>query len=119
MTKPILSSNTDPFLTTKEAARRLGVTLRTVQLWVEAGKLHAARTPGGHRRILASDVQALQERMGIKPAKAVVMLTPEQITAALAEAGEMLQGDYAQVIRAVSVIQAALLAANGLEVPHA
>ena len=119
MTNPILSSTTDPFLTTKEAAQRLGVTLRTVQLWVEAGKLQAARTPGGHRRIRTSDVRALQERMGIKPEKVAVVLTPAQVTAALSEAGEMLQGDYDQVMRAVNAIQVALLAANGLEAPHA
>lgn len=87
MTNPILSSTSDPFLTTKEAAQCLGVTLRTVQLWAEAGKLQAARTPGGHRRIRASDVRALQESMGIRPAKSDALLTNEQKTAA-----EMLDG---------------------------
>ena len=41
----------DPFLTTREAALLLGVTLRSVQNYVERGYLHAGRTPGGHRRI--------------------------------------------------------------------
>lgn len=44
---------------TREAADRLGVSLRTVQLWSEAGLLRAWKTPGGHRRILTSSVDEL------------------------------------------------------------
>ena len=58
----------DPLLTTREAAQRLGVSLRTVQLWVEAGTLPAGRTPGGHRRIRLSAVEALAHRSGLRPA---------------------------------------------------
>jgi excisionase family DNA binding protein len=46
-------------LTTREAARRLGVSVRTVQLWVESEDLQAWKTPGGHRRILASSVSEM------------------------------------------------------------
>ncbi|OZA27330.1 MAG: excisionase [Hydrogenophilales bacterium 17-61-9] len=42
--------------TTREAAKRLGVSLRTVQLWVESGVLRAWKTAGGHRRILVASV---------------------------------------------------------------
>lgn len=52
-------------LTTREAAARLGVSLRTVQLWVEASILPAARTPGGHRRIPYNAVEALAMSMGL------------------------------------------------------
>lgn len=52
-------------LTTREAAMRLGVSLRTVQLWVEASILPAARTPGGHRRIPYNAVEALAMSMGL------------------------------------------------------
>ncbi|MBI1396560.1 MAG: response regulator [Betaproteobacteria bacterium] len=45
--------------TTREAARRLGVSLRTVQLWTESGVLEAWKTPGGHRRVLQSSVERL------------------------------------------------------------
>ncbi len=45
-------------LGTQEAARLLGVSVRTVQLWVENGTLDAWKTPGGHRRILRSSVEA-------------------------------------------------------------
>ena len=39
------------FVTTREAALLLSVSLRTVQLWVESGALKAWKTEGGHRRI--------------------------------------------------------------------
>jgi len=47
---------------TREAADRLGVSLRTVQLWSEAGLLRAWKTPGGHRRILTASVDELLQR---------------------------------------------------------
>ena len=46
-------------LTTKQAADMLGVAVRTVQLWVEAGVLRAWKTAGGHRRITRGSVDAL------------------------------------------------------------
>ncbi len=49
---------------TREAAERLGVSLRTVQLWSEAGVLRAWKTPGGHRRILLSSVEELLRKRG-------------------------------------------------------
>jgi len=49
---------------TREAADRLGVSLRTVQLWSEAGVLRAWKTPGGHRRILLSSVEGLLHKRG-------------------------------------------------------
>ena len=48
-----------PFLTTREAAQALGVSLRTAQLWVENGQLEAWKTEGGHRRITPDSVQRL------------------------------------------------------------
>jgi excisionase family DNA binding protein len=61
-------------LTTREAALRLGVSLRTVQLWVEASILPAARTPGGHRRIPYNAVEALAMSMGLADAEPVSAL---------------------------------------------
>lgn len=45
--------------TTIELARRLGVSLQTVQRWVDAGHLKAWKTLGGHRRIDAASAEAL------------------------------------------------------------
>jgi excisionase family DNA binding protein len=47
------------FVTTREAAQYLGVSLRTVQLWVDSGVLEAWKTEGGHRRISAESVGKL------------------------------------------------------------
>lgn len=50
-------------LTTRQAAKMLNVSLRTVQLWVESGILNAWKTPGGHRKVALSSVeQILQNR---------------------------------------------------------
>lgn len=66
MTRPhFAQSQFDPLLTTSEVAQRMGVSLRTVQLWVDAGLLAAGRTPGGHRRIRQSAVTALAGAGGI------------------------------------------------------
>lgn len=49
----------DDVISTREAAERLGVALRTVQLWVESGVLPAWKTAGGHRRIARGAVEKL------------------------------------------------------------
>lgn len=51
--------STSDVVTTREAAQMLGVALRTVQLWVEAGVLRAWKTAGGHRRIMRNSVEEL------------------------------------------------------------
>jgi excisionase family DNA binding protein len=63
-------STSDKTLTTREASLLLGVSLRTVQLWVEAGVLDAWKTQGGHRRISAESVdRVLAERENISNLK--------------------------------------------------
>lgn len=53
-----ISANHD-VMTTREAGEVLGVAVRTVQLWVEAGVLPAWRTAGGHRRVSREAVEKL------------------------------------------------------------
>lgn len=56
-----------PYVSTREAADMLSISLRSAQLWVENGVLVAWKTPGGHRRILKSSVdQVLAERAKIE-----------------------------------------------------
>lgn len=47
------------FCTTAEAAQRLGVSIRTVQIWSETGLLEAWKTGGGHRRITLDSLERL------------------------------------------------------------
>lgn len=51
------------FLTTREAAGRLGVTINAVKAWIRAEQLPALRTPGGHHRIPEADLSAFQAHL--------------------------------------------------------
>ena len=46
-------------LTTSQAAKLLGISVRTSQLLIEGGSLRSWKTPGGHRRVYRADVLAL------------------------------------------------------------
>lgn len=48
----VTALNAQDLMTTFDVAKEFGVTIRSVQLWVEQGILEAWKTPGGHRRIL-------------------------------------------------------------------
>lgn len=50
------------FCTTTEAANLLGISVGTVQLWVESGMLDAWKTSGGHRRVLRQSIDRLLRR---------------------------------------------------------
>ena len=50
------------FLTTRQAALRLGFSLGTVQNMVESGALEAWKTSGGHRRIPVASIEKLLAR---------------------------------------------------------
>jgi excisionase family DNA binding protein len=49
-----------PYLTTGEAAHRLGVSINAVKTWIREERLPALRTPGGHFRISERDLVAFQ-----------------------------------------------------------
>lgn len=65
------------YLSTRQAALRLGVSLGTVQNMVESGALEAWKTAGGHRRIPTASVDAMLARR-------------RTLTPSAAEAGEQL-----------------------------
>lgn len=52
----MMSDDENETLSTREAAKLLGISMRTAQLWVENGALQAWKTHGGHRRILRRSV---------------------------------------------------------------
>jgi len=72
--QPATTYNAADYCSTKEAAATLGVSHRTVQLWVENGTLQAWRTAGGHRRITVESVNRLVDgrriAIGAPPAPA-------------------------------------------------
>lgn len=64
------------FCTTREAARILGVSLRTAQLWSESGLLEGWKTDGGHRRITRQSVERLLANPTAHPAGRVAAPAP-------------------------------------------
>lgn len=58
------TAHDQPYYSTTQAAKLLGVSLGTVQQMVEDGLLQAWKTAGGHRRILRESVQAHLARRG-------------------------------------------------------
>ena len=50
------------WLSTYEAAKRVGVHPKTLLLWAREGRITAAVTPGGHRRFRVSELDALLKR---------------------------------------------------------
>lgn len=63
--------------TTLEAAKLLGVSVRTVQLWVEAGDLQAWKTQGGHRRISEASLLSLLQARSPAPESAQETAAPK------------------------------------------
>jgi excisionase family DNA binding protein len=64
------------FCTTREAAVLLGVSVGTVQLWVESGLLQAWKTTGGHRRVLRESIDGLLHKGVRAEPQAVVEAAP-------------------------------------------
>ena len=77
-------------------ARFLGVTLPTVVNWVNAGRLEAHRTAGGHRRIARSDLIAFGRASGMPLPAEVLDPDPTRRKRVLLIDDE---SDYADVLR--------------------
>jgi excisionase family DNA binding protein len=71
-------------LTTAQAAKLLGVSVRTAQLLIEGGSLTSWKTPGGHRRVYRSDVLTFMARKNAAPAvhsaRVVVLASAERLS---------------------------------------
>lgn len=70
------------YLSTRQAALRLGVSLGTVQNMVESGALEAWKTAGGHRRIPVASVESLLARRRMLTPSAQDSSTPLDILVA-------------------------------------
>jgi len=74
------------FCTTREAAALLGVSVGTVQLWVESGLLQAWKTAGGHRRVLRDSVdRLLHKRPAPSPIDVVPAVSPRRLNVLVVE----------------------------------
>lgn len=78
------SSNPKSY-STLEVARTLGVTVQTVQRWVDAGHLKAWKTVGGHRRIDAESVTRFREAANVTGEMAMASAEPSGAEAAPAQ----------------------------------
>ena len=67
-------------VSTREAAELLGVSVRTIQLWVESGALEAWKTPGGHRRIQRSAVESMLRQRSVSSGTERTLHTPSSST---------------------------------------
>ncbi|UPG90342.1 excisionase family DNA-binding protein [Luteibacter aegosomaticola] len=75
--QPATHHSEDPTLTTRDAARLLGISVSTAQKWIESGALASWKTPGGHRRMRRSAVIALLEERTALAADPLHAMSPE------------------------------------------
>lgn len=64
-------------LSPKELAQALGVSESSLKRWVDAGKLHAARTEGGHRRIALAEALRFIRESGAPVVRPELLHMPE------------------------------------------
>jgi excisionase family DNA binding protein len=97
-------------ITTAQAAKILGVSPRTAQLWTESGVIPNWKTPGGHRRMFEADVLAVLNRDDdiIVAPRRVLVLAPARRHAAWSQAFAALD------ISALSFIEDPIAAAVAL-----
>ncbi len=105
---------TDPqFLSTRQAALRLGVSLGTVQNMVESGALEAWKTAGGHRRIPVASVEALLARRRTQTPSA--QEANSQLEILIAEDDPTLQSLYQMTIESWALPLRIRMVANGFD----
>jgi excisionase family DNA binding protein len=101
------------YLSTRQAALRLGVSLGTVQNMVESGALEAWKTAGGHRRIPATSVDALlARRRNLTPS---ALESGGQLDILIAEDDSTLQMLYQMTIESWNLPIKLRIVANGFD----
>jgi excisionase family DNA binding protein len=109
----------ETFLTTREAARALGVSLRTARLWVENGRLDAWKTEGGHRRISRSSVQQLLDgefpKSLPKAVEEAVLPCPQRIKVLIVEDDSILLKLYKTIFASWQMPVDIITAGNGID----
>jgi excisionase family DNA binding protein len=100
------------FLSTRQAAAKLGVALSTVQAWVETGILPAWKTAGGHRRIPADAVEAMALRQRAVSANEE---PPARLKVLVVEDDPVLQAMYRRQFEEWGVYAKLYVASDGIE----
>lgn len=100
---------------TREAARLLGVSVSTVQLWVDGGELEAWKTVGGHRRVSVASVERLLQRQHGTANAAAPGTAPGVVTVVLVEDDADLVSLYDAVISGWELPVKLVTATNGFE----
>jgi excisionase family DNA binding protein len=107
-----LESN-DPYFSTSQAAKLLGVSLGTVQNMVEEGVLDAWKTSGGHRRIRRESVMALLERRG--GAQAATASNGRGLSVLIAEDDGFMQNLYRKTMESWGLPLSIEIVGNGFD----
>jgi excisionase family DNA binding protein len=109
-------------LTTAEAAKILGVSVRTAQLLIEGGSIPSWKTPGGHRRVYRRDVLAVISGTSQAPifasARVILIARPERMAdyeAVLAGVSSCTVDSYTDLYAAMLAIGSRLPAAVVIE----
>lgn len=101
------------YLSTRQAALRLGVSLGTVQNMVESGALEAWKTAGGHRRIPVASVETLlARRRNLTPS---AQEYGSEIDILIAEDDPTLQMLYQMTVESWSLPVKLRIVANGFD----
>jgi excisionase family DNA binding protein len=81
------------WLTLREASGRLDVHPATLRQWADRGRVRSFRTPGGHRRFSAEDVEALLTALSAQPPAELELLQNAALGRARREAAARLGGE--------------------------
>jgi excisionase family DNA binding protein len=108
-----LPESNDPYCSTSQAAKMLGVSLGTVQNMVEEGALDAWKTSGGHRRIKRESVQALIAKRG--SAQALPVMSEIGLSVLIAEDDVFLQKLYRKTMEGWGLPLTIEIVGNGFD----
>ncbi len=111
-----MSDREQKAFTTFEAARICHVTHHSIKNWIKQGLIKASRTPGGHYRILESDLDRFREKYDMfprekGPAKKRVMVVDDDPDA-LALMEKILTDDGFELIKVSNATEVGLKAAQ-------
>lgn len=110
--EPTAPESNEPYCSTSQAAKLLGVSLGTVQNMVEEGVLDAWKTSGGHRRIKRESVMELLAKRGSAQATPA---STDGLTVLIAEDDGFLQKLYRKTMEAWGLPLSIEIVGNGFD----